>query len=513
MLDAVVVGAGHNGLVAACLLAQRGLAVSVMERSDVVGGACVTEELEPGVRVSTAAYSFSLFRPEVMGTLGLDRYGLSFYPKEPQMFVPLPDGRHFFVWRDPGRTREEIARIHPPDGEAHPRWEAFWEEVAAVIRPLLLQDRPPTLAELEGELDRRGKAELFRLAVTASAGETAAAFFESDELRAAMASQGVIGTFAGPRTPGTAFVMTYHAFGGELVDDTGAWAYVQGGMGGVTQALQACARDLGVEVRTEAPVASVAVEGDRATGVVLDDGRELPAAAVLSNADPKRTFLGLVPEGALPEDFLERAAALDTTGSVVKVNLVLDEPPDFTSRPGTEIGPQHTGTIEIAPSIDYLEAAFADAQRGRVSTAPYMEVYLQTATDPSLAPEGTHVASCFAQYAPGSVPMDAWEGMRDAAGDAVIDALAAFAPNVKGAVRSRQVLGPADLEARFGLTGGNIFHGEILPGQILGERFGPRTPLPGLYLCGSGAHPGGGVSGAPGWIAAHALLADRASGA
>jgi phytoene dehydrogenase-like protein len=454
--DAIVIGAGHNGLVTAGLLGKAGLRVTVLEARDIVGGACVTEELMPGYRVGTCAYSMGLLRPEVVEALGLHRLGLRYYKKDPAMFAPLLDGRYFIEWREVDRTVEEISRIHPPDGEAYRRWDAFWEEVALEVRPLILTtDEPaPTSAELERELGRRGKAELYRLAIAASAEECVSAFFESDEIRGTFASQGMIGTFAGPRDPGTAFVMTYHAFGGDLVGSTAAWAYVRGGMGAITQTLAAACREHGVEIRTESPVAEVLVEHETVRGVRLEDGTEVHAPAVLSNAEAKRT-------------------------------------------------------IEISPSVDYLQAAFDDAVAGRVSARPFMEVFIQTVTDDSLAPPGEHVASCFAQWAPGSVPMERWEGMRQAAGDAVVDALAAFAPNVKTAIRHRQVLGPADLEARFGLTGGNIFHGELLPGNVLGERLGPRTPIGGLYLCGSSAHPGGAVTGAPGWNAAHALLADR----
>ena len=503
--DAIVIGAGHNGLVAACALAQEGSRVVVLEARDLVGGACVTEEIVLGFRVSTAAYSFSLFRPEIFDALQLAKYGLSFYAKEPRMFVPLPDGRHFFVWRDAARTREEIARISEHDAGAYDRWNAFWDEVADVIRPLILAE-PPSLNALEKRLADQGRSELFRLAIAGSAADTVAEFFESDEVQGAFVGQGVIGTFAGPHDPGTAFVMTYHAFGGELVDGAATWAYVRGGMGAVTQALAARARDLGVEIRTSTPVSSVLVENGKAAGVVLTDGTEVRARTVLSNADPKRTFLTFVPAGSLPDEFVARVRALDTTGSVVKVNLALSELPDFACLPG--VGPQQAGTIELSPSVAALDDAFADARMGRVSARPYMEVYIQSVTDPSLAPDGAHVASCFAQYAPGSIPMDRWNAMRDGAGDAVIDTLASYAPNVKRAILHRQVLGPADLEARFGLTGGNIFHGEILPGQIFGERLGARTPLGGLYLCGSGAHPGGGVCGAPGWNAARAVRED-----
>jgi len=504
---AVIIGTGHNGLVAACVLARAGHQVTMLEQRDVVGGACVTEELIPGFRVSSAAYSFSLFRPEIVEALELERHGLRWYPKEPRMFVPLLDGRHFFVWRDRARTLAEVERISRADAEAWPRWDAFWDEVAAVIRPLLLAE-PPTLAALDEQLDRQGKAELFRLAITAPAAETVERFFESDAVQGAMVGQGIIGTFAGPRTPGTSFVMTYHAFGGELVDGAATWAYVRGGMGGVTQALLACAREAGVEVRTSSPVERVMVEQRRARGVALADGTDIPADLVLSNADPVRTFLTLVPDGELPDEFVERVRGYDTTGSVIKVNLALEQLPDFSCLPGTEPGPQHAGTIEIAPSIDDLQQAYEDARDGRVSSHPFMEVFIQSVTDDSLAPPGRHVASCFAQYAPGAIAPDEWDTMREAAGDAVIGELARYAPNIRHAIIARDVLGPADLEARFGLTGGNIFHGEILPGQILGDRFKPRTPLPGLYLCGSGTHPGGGVCGAPGWNAAAFALAD-----
>ncbi|MFN2614356.1 MAG: phytoene desaturase family protein [Actinomycetota bacterium] len=495
-IDAIVIGAGHNGLVAACALAKAGLTVTVLERRDVVGGACVTEELLPGYRVSTAAYSFSLFRPEIFAALDLGRHGLSLYPKEPRMFVPSLDGRHFFVWRDEARTRDQIARVSPRDADAYPRWNAFWDAVADTVRPLILSP-PPSLSELERALP----SDIYRYAIVGSAAETVEHFFESDAVRGAFAGQGIIGTFNGPRAPGTAWVMTYHAFGGELVDGAGTWAYVRGGMGGVTQALRRCAEEAGVRIETGAHVASVLVEAGRAAGVELSDGSTMTAPTVLSNADPKRTFLTLVPSGTLSDTFVERCRAFDTTGSVIKVNLALDELPSFASLPGA--GPQHAGTIEISPSIDALEDAFADARAGRVSSRPFMEVFIQSVTDDSLAPPGKHVASCFAQYAPGSVPID-----HDAAGDAVIDVIASYAPNIKSAVSHRQVLGPLDLEERFGLTGGNIFHGEITPQQSFAARFDARTPLDGLYLCGSGTHPGGGVSGAPGWNAARAVLAD-----
>lgn len=502
--DAIVIGAGHNGLVTACVLAKAGKRVLVLERRDIVGGACVTEELIPGFRVSTAAYSFSLFRPEIADALDLHRFGLSVYAKEPRMFVPLPDGRSFTVWRDTARSIEEIRSINAHDADAYSHWNDFWDAVADAVRPLILTDTPPTLLELERILG----AEMFRLAIAGPASDTVREFFDDEFIQGAFVGQGIIGTARPPSADGTSFVMTYHAFGGELVDGAGTWAYVRGGMGGVTQALLACARDAGAEVRTGTSVQRIIVDQGRARGVVTTDGEELFAGAVLSNADPKRTFLGLVDASVLPAETAARAAALPTPGSVVKVNLALNELPDFVAKPGTRPGPQHAGTIEISPTIAALDAAYDDAAAGRVSAKPFMELFMQSVTDDSLAPPGKHVASCFAQYAPSDLTGAAWGEMREAAGDAVIDMLASYAPNIRDAIAYREVLGPPDLEERFGLTGGNIFHGEITPGQIFGDRFGVRTSIPGLYLCGSGAHPGGAVTGAPGWNAARALLAD-----
>jgi len=498
---AVVIGAGHNGLVAACVLAGAGWKVTVVERRDIVGGACVTEELIPGFRVSTAAYSFSLFRPEIAASLDLARHGLSVYPKEPRMFVPLLDGRSFYVWRDTARTIEEITAISPRDAEAYPRWNAFWDVVAEKVRPMILNEAP-SLATVESALGK----EMYRLAIAGSAADNVRAFFSSEEVQGAFVGQGIIGTARGPSEEGTAFVMTYHAFGGDMVDGAGTWAYVRGGMGGVTQALLACALERGVEIITGETVEEIAIENGRATAVRFGTTL-IDADVVLSNADPSR-ILSLIDAAHLPDDYVARLRAIPFPGSVVKVNLALSELPDFLAAPGIDPGPQHAGTIEISPSIASLDAAFNDAAAGRVSARPFMEVFIQSVTDDSLAPPGKHVASCFAQYAPAAVGAAAWETMRDDAGDAVIRTLEEYAPNIRGAILHREVLGPPDLEARFGLRGGNIFHGEIVPGQIFGDRLGAHTPIPGLYICGSGAHPGGGVSGAPGWNAARAVLED-----
>ena len=499
--DAIVVGAGHNGLVAACYLARAGLSVLVLERGPVVGGAAVTEELMPGVRVSAASYSLSLLRPDIHRDLELARHGLAFTPKDPQMFVPLPDGRHFFVWRDEARTRAELARIHRPDAEAYRRWGRFWEEAVTLLRPFAESSSPPPPLEVERELARRGRSEVWRLAVAGSAAECVGEFFESDEVRGCFATQGIIGTQASPRDPGTAWVMGYHALGGELNGATGTWAWVRGGMGALTAALASAAYEAGVQIRTEAPVDSVLLEEGKAAGVVTYDGTVELAGAVLSNADPKRTFLGLVPEAALEPEFRRHVEEWRVDGAVAKVNLALAELPEFRALPGG-LGPQHRATTEIAPSIDYLEAAAAEAAAGRFSSNPFMEVFVQSASDPTLAPPGRHVVSAFTQYAPAS----GWSP--DDALSSVLSTLARYAPNLRDSVLASQVLGPPELEERFGLTGGDIFHGAMVPEQSFGARFAYRTPMPGLYLCGSGASPGGGVMGAAGRNAAATVLAD-----
>lgn len=496
--DAVVIGAGHNGLVAACYLARAGLSVLVLERRPVVGGAAVTEELLPGVRVSAASYALSLLRPDVYRDLELARHGLQFTPKDPQMFVPLPDGRHFFVWRDAARTREELAKIHPPDADAYPRWGRFWEEAVALLRPFVESADPPPPAEVEKQLARRGRPDVWRLAVAGSAAECVEEFFQSDEVRGCMATQGIIGTQASPREPGTAWVMSYHALGGELLGADGTWAWVRGGMGALTRALASAAVEAGVEVRTGTPVEQVLVEGGRAVGVTTAGGVE-PASLILSNADPKRTFLGLIPDGALPSDFLQRVVDWRVDGAVAKVNLVLSELPEFRALPG-RLGDQHRATTEISPSIGYLEKAAADAAAGRFSENPFMEVFCASATDPTLAPPDRHVVSAFTQYA----PVGDWSA--DEALRSVLKTLGRYAPNVPDAVLASQVLGPPELEEQFGLTGGDIFHGALMPEQSFGARFRYRTPLPGLYLCGSGASPGGCVMGAAGRNAARTVL-------
>jgi phytoene dehydrogenase-like protein len=509
-VDAVVVGAGHNGLVAAAYLARAGRSVLVCERRRIVGGACVTEEIIPGIRTSSGAYSLSLLRPEIWKDLELQRRGLEVIPKDPQLFIPLPDGGSLLIWRDGAKTLEGLRRFSPGEADGYERFNRFWDRAIPFLRSFLLSDAPP-LEKVRTQAKRSGLGDVFRLAVEASAAEVVETFFSTEALQGAFVTQGIIGTATSPREPGTAYVMAHHLLGGVGGVD-GTWGYVRGGMGSVTNAIAEAATEAGARILLDAPVAEI-LPGE---GVRLESGAVIRARSVLSNADPKRTFLGLVPEGAIGEATRKAVAGIDTRGSVVKVNLALSELPDYTAMPGRTVGPQHRGTAELCPSIDYLERAWTQAASGGIAEEPFMEVFCGSAVDDSLAPPGISVLSCFAQYAP-QVPAAEWPALREKAGDAVISTLARYAPNVPGAIVAREVLGPPDLEERFGLTGGNIFHGEVLPGAIFGERpvpgwgGGARTPVPGLYLCGAGAHPGGGVMGAPGRNAAAAVLADLAA--
>jgi phytoene dehydrogenase-like protein len=504
--DAVVIGAGHNGLVCAAYLAAAGLETLVVERRDKVGGAAVTEEFAPGYRASTASYSLSLFRPDIHRDLGLARRGLRIIPKEPQMFVPLPDSSHFFIWRDEARTIDELRRISEKDADAYRSWNAFLERATRLLRPVIEEPNPPTLAELEDFLRRNGNDEVWEKAVAGSVAETVSKFFEHEGVQGAFASQGIIGTNLSPYEPGTAWVMTYHSLGGELCGMDGTWGYVVGGMGGLTDVLREAALAVGAEVITGVEVEQVIMEEGRAVGVATPDG-EFRSETVISNADPKRTFQKLLPQEVIPEELLERVNSWRMDGCVVKVNLALSELPDFTAFPGDSVGPQHSGTVDISPSIAYLDSAYDDARRGSYSSTPFCEVYMQSAVDSSLTESG-HVLSAFTQYAP-QLGTQEWERERASVEKTVVSTLASYAPNLESAVVASQVLGPLDLGERFGLTGGDIFHGSILPDQSFAARFDYRTPIAGLYLCGSGARPGGGVMGAAGRNAARAVLADR----
>jgi phytoene dehydrogenase-like protein len=522
--DAIVVGAGHNGLVTACYLARAGLRVLVLERRHLVGGACVTEETFPGFKVSTAAYVNSLFHTAIVRDLRLAGYGYRVLARDPSSFTPFPDGRSLLMGPDADLTRKEIAKFSVRDAERYPRYEAMLERVADVVEPTLTRSPPdllrPRLRDLR-TLFTLGRS--FRR-LGAAAGEaveilTGAArpildrWFESEELKATLATDAIIGAMASPSMPGTAYVLFHHVMG-EAGGKRGVWGYVRGGMGGLTQALAASARDLGATIRCEAEVARVLVRDRAAVGVALAGGEEYHAPIVASNADARVTFLRLLEPGTLPEDFVAAVERISYESASLKINVALAELPDFRALPGAAPGPQHRGTIHICPDQDYIERAFDDAKYGRPSSQPVLECTIPSVVDPTVAPPGRHLMSMFVQYAPYRLREGSWDEQREAFADRCFDLLDQYAPNFKRSVLARQVLTPLDLERVFNLTGGNIFQGAMTPSQLFAFRPVPgwaryRTPIRGLYLCGAAAHPGGGVMGTPGFNAAREILGRR----
>ncbi len=520
--DAIIVGGGHNGLVAAAYLARAGREVLVLERREVVGGCAVTEEIWPGYRVSTGAYLQSLLLEQIVGDLELRRFGYHVEPKDPPFFSPFPDGRHLFMWRDAARTHDEVAKFSTRDAARLPEYEAHLERLAEVVESLLLvspPEFPPAsiggfldwlklAAKLRG-LSAKEMAALVRI-FTQSASDFLDGWFESPELKVTLATDGVIGANGGPRSAGTAYILLHHCMGG-VGGRRGVWGFVRGGMGAVCEAMAQSARSRGAVVRTGQAVARILVRDNRVRGVVLENGDEIEAKVVASNADSKVTFLRLVEERHLPDDFLADIRRFRSEGTSCKINLALNGLPDFKCLPGAP-GPQHRATMHLCPSIDYVERAWDDAKYGRPSQAPLLEMTVPTMYDPSLAPEGRHVMGIFLQYAPYTLRGATWDELREPFADRVMDLIADYAPNIHSIVEHRQVLTPLDLERRFGITGGNIFHGEMSLDQMFVMR--PvagwaryRTPVEGLYLCGSGAHPGGGVMGAPGYNCAREILA------
>ncbi len=521
--DAIIVGGGHNGLVAAGYLARAGLDVVVLERRSLVGGCAVTEEIWPGYRVSTGAYLQSLLLEQIVRDLELHRFGYRVEAKEPPFFSPFPDGRHLFMWQDAARTHDEIAKFSRRDAAKLGEYEAHLEKLAEIVESLLLvtpPEFPP--ASIGGFLDwlklagrlrglsAKQMAALVRI-FTQSASDFLDDWFESPELKVTLATDGVIGANGGPRSAGTAYILLHHCMGG-VGGRRGVWGFVKGGMGAVCDAMAESARSRGAEIRVDAPVSRILTRQGRAAGVILESGEEIEARVVASNADPKVTFLRLVEPGALPDDFVADIRRFRCEGTSCKINLALNGLPDFRCLPGTP-GPQHRATMHLCPSIDYVERAWDDAKYGRPSREPLLEMTIPTMYDPSLAPPGKHVMGIFLQYAPYTLREASWDTEREPFADRVMDLIAGYAPNIHSIVEHRQVLTPLDLERRFGITGGNIFHGEMSLDQMFVMRPVPgwarhRTPLEGLYLCGSGAHPGGGVMGAPGHNCAREILRD-----
>jgi phytoene dehydrogenase-like protein len=522
--DAIVIGAGHNGLVAACYLARAGLRVLVFERRYVVGGACVTEETFPGFKVSTAAYVNSLFHTKIVRDLRLADYGYEVLPRNPSSFTPFPDGRSLLMGPDAELTRKEIAKFSKRDAERYPQYEAMLERVAAVIErtltmapPDLQRPRPGDLRTLLslGRAFRKlgdGAGEAVEV-LTGAARPILDRWFESEELKGTVATDAIIGAMASPSMPGTAYVLFHHVMG-EAGGARGVWGYMRGGMGGVTQALAAAARDLGADIRCNAEVARILVKDGRAVGVALAEGDEFHAPVVASNADAHVTFLRLLDPNELPAAFVADVERISYASASLKINVALAELPSFEAVPGTKPGPQHRGTIHICPDQDYIERAFDEAKYGLPSSRPVLECTIPSVVDQTVAPPGKHLMSMFVQYAPYELHDGSWDDMREAFADRCFDLINEYAPNFKRAVIDRQVLTPPDLERVFNLTGGNIFQGAMTPGQLFAFRPVPgyaryRTPLRGLYLCGAAAHPGGGVMGTPGFNAAREILGRR----
>jgi phytoene dehydrogenase-like protein len=517
--DAIVIGGGHNGLTAAAYLARAGRKVLVLERRHVVGGAAVTEEVFPGFQYSVCSYVVSLLRPEIIRELDLPRHGLEILPLD-GTFTPMPDGNYLWRVNDHAKTRREIARHSRLDAEAYDEYGKAMVEMARFVKPLLGMTPPDPMTRDPREWlkllsivtrflrlgagDRYNQLQL----MTMSAVDFLDQWFETGVLKATMAASGIIGTFLGVRSPGTAYVLLHH-YMGEIDGAFRSWGFSRGGTGAISNAIAAAARHAGAEIRTSAPVARIRTRGGRAAGVVLENGDELDADLVLSSVDPKLTFLTLLDPGELPGDFVDAVRRYKLRGSSGKVNLALDRLPEFTALPGP--GPHLRGAISISPSVDYMERAYDDAKYGRYSRRPYLDLVIPTLTDPSVAPPGKHILSCFVQYAPYDLAQGSWDSEREAFGDTVIDTLAEFAPNIRDIILHRQVLTPLDLEREFGLSGGNIFQGELTLEQLFFLRPVPgwadyTTPIRHLFMCGSATHPGGGVMGAPGRNAALRVL-------
>ncbi|MBL8057561.1 MAG: NAD(P)/FAD-dependent oxidoreductase [Anaerolineales bacterium] len=521
--DALIIGGGHNGLVAAAYLARAGKKVLVLERRPVLGGAAVTEELYPGFKYTVFSYVVSLLRPEIIRDLELARHGLTILPL-PSTFTPLPNGDYLAAWDDHDATRREIHRHSPHDAEAYDDYGRQMFRMAMAVKPILSMVPPdPTslspndlfgLLKLGGHAAGLTQADFYNLAklMTMSAADLLDEWFECAPLKGTKSASGIIGTFLGPRSPGTAYVLLHH-YMGEIDGAFRAWGFAKGGTGGISQAIASAARALGVEIRTEAPVAQVIVKNGRAAGVALANGDEIYARYVLSSLDPQRTFLKLVDPAQLPGDFVDAIRRFKIRGSSGKVNLALDALPNFTAQPLPASGdsPLHRGAVSISPSVDYIERAYDQAKYGHFARRPYIDCIFPSVIDPAMAPPGKHVMSCFVQYAPYELEGGWNDAQREAFGDAVVDTLAEYAPNLKQIILHRQVLTPVDIEQTTGLTQGNIFQGDLALHQLfflrpVAQWAQYRTPLANFWQCGSGTHPGGGIMGASGRLAALELL-------
>ncbi|MEW5960215.1 MAG: NAD(P)/FAD-dependent oxidoreductase [Chloroflexota bacterium] len=520
--EAIIIGGGHNGLVTAAYLARAGKKVLVLERRQRAGGATVTEEIYPGFKYTVFSYVVSLLRPEIIRDLHLPRHGLTILPLESTL-TPLPNGDYLYRDADHARTRRDIARHSPRDAEAYEDYSRTMYFMAKAVKYILgIVPPDPTslnpqelwgLAGLGKHFLGLGEEKLHMLIrlMTMSSADFLEQWFETDCLKATLSASGIIGTYLGPRSPGTAYVLLHH-YMGEIDGAFRAWGFQKGGTGAIAEAIAGAARAFGAEIRTEAAVAEVIVKNGRAVGVALANGDEFQADIVASSLDPKRTFLQLVDPAWLPDDLLDSIRKFNIRGSSAKVNLALDAAPELACMPGP--GPHLRGAISISPGVDYLERAYDEAKYGDFSRRPYIDVIIPSMIDPDMAPPGKHVMSCFVQYAPYHLRAGTWEEQREALGDTVIDTLAEYMPNLKDIILHRQVMTPWDIEQTTGLSQGNIFQGELSLSQLFFLRPAPgyaryRTPIKNYYQCGSGTHPGGGIMGASGRFAALQILRDH----
>jgi phytoene dehydrogenase-like protein len=522
--DVIVIGGGHNGLVNAAYLAKAGKKVLVLERRHVLGGAAVTEEVFPGFKFSVCSYVVSLLRPEIIRDLDLPRHGLEILPLD-GTFTPMPNGDYLWRVNDHGKTHREIARHSKLDAEAYDEFGKAMQAMCRFVKPILsmVPPDPSTLDPRElmkllfigrrfQNMESGDKYNQVQL-MTMSAVDFLDQWFETDALKATMSASGIIGTFLGVRSPGTAYVLLHH-YMGEIDGAFRAWGFARGGTGAISNAIGEAAREAGAEIRTKAAIARILVRGGKAVGVALTSGDELYADVISSSVDPRHTFLEFLDPEALPDEFVEGVKRYKYRGSSGKVNLALDALPSFKCMPGE--GAHLRGAISISPSVEYMERAYDDAKYGHYSRRPYIDMVIPSLTDPSVAPPGKHVMSCFVQYAPYKLaPGLDWDTEKEKFGDTVIDTLAEYAPNIKDIILHRQVVTPLDLEREWGLSEGNIFQGELSLEQLFFLRPVPgyarfRTPLENLYLCGSATHPGGGIMGAPGRLAAMEILKSRA---
>jgi phytoene dehydrogenase-like protein len=533
--DCLIIGGGHNGLVAAAYLAKGGKSVCVLERRHVLGGCSATEELWPGFKISVASYVISLFQTEIMRDLRLKQYGLNILPRNPSSFTPLLDGRSLLMGPDERATCREIAKFSKRDAERYPDYNRLLERVAGVIEPILARAAPDPLPlppewrkiGISKRLRDTGRLMEIYQAIGQLGGDLPDAlelligaarpilerWFEAEVLRATLATDAVIGAFASPSYPGTAYVLLHHVMG-EAGGARGVWGYVQGGMGGLATALERACQGLGVEIRRESPVKRILIDRAQIAGVALEDDTLLEATTVASSIDAHQTFERLIDPAELPAEFRAGVAKIDYSSASAKINIALSELPNFTCLPSSGTAAHHRGTIHISPTLDYIERAFDDAKYGWPSTQPILEITLPSSVDRTLAPEGKHVMNIFVQYAPYKLAEGkSWDMVKDDFADRCIELVARYAPNVPGSILHRQILSPLDLERTFGLTGGHIMQGAMTPNQLFALRpvagwADHRTPIRGLYLCGAASHPGGGVLGACGRNAAEEILRD-----